>query len=229
MLDRTEQRVVGVLIEKELSVPDTYPLSENALVDGCNQKSNREPLLELQPFQVAGALMALQEKGFVARLDGAGRVAKYRHRLVDRWALDNKELAVLAELLVRGPQAPGALKPRLQRMGCHEPPEAIEALLRKLASRPEPLVQQLPHAPRERDQRWRHLLGPGGDGEAVADTAAARPALTLLTASTAPTPRAEAPTAAAAPPTGPATLEQRVAALEQQVAALRDQLARRDD
>jgi uncharacterized protein YceH (UPF0502 family) len=230
MLDRTEQRVVGVLIEKELSVPDTYPLSENALVDGCNQKSNREPVLELQPFQVAGALMALQEKGFVARLDGAGRVAKYRHRLVDRWALDHKELAVLAELLVRGPQAPGALKPRLQRMGCHDTPEAIEALLRKLASRPEPLVQQLPHAPRERDQRWRHLLGPGGDGEVVAD-AAARPALTPLTPRTPEPPTAATPSAgppAAVPPVGAATLEQRVAALEQQVAALRQQLARRD-
>jgi len=80
-LDRTEQRIVGVLVEKQLTVPDSYPMSENALVDGCNQKSNRDPVTELATFQVAGALMAMQQKGLVAKIDGGGRVAKYRHRL----------------------------------------------------------------------------------------------------------------------------------------------------
>jgi uncharacterized protein YceH (UPF0502 family) len=170
-LDRTEQRLIGVLIEKQLSVPDSYPLSENALVDGCNQKSNRDPITELASFQVAGALMALQEKGWVAKVEGAGRVAKFRHRAVEQVQLDPKELAVFAELLLRGPQASGALKPRVARMGCHGSPEEIEAMLRRLGERRPPLVELLPLGPRERDRRWRHLLGDGS--EAVAPSAAA--------------------------------------------------------
>ncbi|HLQ37972.1 MAG TPA: DUF480 domain-containing protein, partial [Planctomycetota bacterium] len=189
MLERTEQRILGVLIEKELSVPDSYPMSENALVDGCNQKSNRDPVLELVPFQVAGALMALQEKEWLARIDGGGRVPKYRHRVIDRLALDRSELAVLAELLLRGPQAPGALKPRVQRMGYHATPEQIEALLQKLAARTPPLVTQQPLAPRERDQRWRHLLGPGSDAAAPAAVPVAAAAPSSGDGTAAPAPR----------------------------------------
>ncbi|MFY9343749.1 MAG: DUF480 domain-containing protein, partial [Planctomycetota bacterium] len=151
-LDRTEQRLVGVLIEKQFTVPDTYPLSENALVDGCNQKNNRDPVTELVAFQVAGALMSLQEKGVVARVDGGGRVPKFRHKLDEVLQVGKDELAVLAELLLRGPQAPGALKPRVQRMGYHAAPEQIEALLRQLHGRLPPLVELLPLAPRERDR-----------------------------------------------------------------------------
>src|SRR5687768_549811 len=109
-LDRTEQRVVGTLIEKQLSVPDSYPLSENALVDGCNQKNNRDPVTELAAFQVAGALMALQEKGVVAKVDGGGRVPRFRHKLDEVLRIGKEELTIFAELLLRGPQAPGALK-----------------------------------------------------------------------------------------------------------------------
>ncbi|MGB3968736.1 MAG: DUF480 domain-containing protein [Planctomycetota bacterium] len=178
-LDRTEQRLVGVLIEKQFTVPDTYPLSENALVDGCNQKNNRDPVTELVAFQVAGALMSLQEKGVVARVDGGGRVPKFRHKLDEVLQVGKDELAVLAELLLRGPQAPGALKPRVQRMGYHAAPEQIEALLRQLHGRLPPLVELLPLAPRERDRRWRHLLGDGseraaeGGGEAAVGSAVA--------------------------------------------------------
>jgi len=175
-LDRTEQRIVGVLIEKQFSVPDSYPLSENALVDGCNQKNNREPVMELVSFQVAGALMALQQKGVVGKLDGAGRVAKFRHKLDEVLPATANEIAVLAELLLRGPQAPGALKPRVARMGYHASPEQIDEQLRQMASRKPPLVEQLPLAPRERDRRWRHLLGDGS--ELVADAGAAGPAAT---------------------------------------------------
>lgn len=160
-LDRTEQRLVGVLIEKQRTVPDTYPLSENALVVGSNQKNNRHPLTELQTFEVRGALMSLQQKGVIAKLDGAGRVPKFRHKLDEELRLSPDETAVVCELLLRGPQAPGALKPRVARLGLHRTPEQIEALLQQMAARQPALVELQPLAPRERDRRWRHLLGDG--------------------------------------------------------------------
>jgi len=216
-LDRTEQRIVGVLIEKQLSVPDSYPMSENALVDGCNQKNNRDPITELATFQVAGALMALQEKGFVARVDGGGRVAKFKHRVVEQLQLDTKDLAILAELLLRGPQAPGALKPRVARMGNHASPEEIEAALRRLAERKPALVELLPLGPRERDRRWRHLVGDGSERDNAAGGEASAPV-------PAPVPAASAPRVDAG--RTDASLEGRVAALEREVAALRAQLDR---
>ena len=212
MLDRTELRILGVLIEKERTVPDIYPMSENALVDGCNQKSNRDPVMEVQPFQLAGALMSLQEKGWIGRLDGVSRVTKYRHKVVERLGLREHEIAVLAELLVRGPQAPGALKPRVLRMGYAADPEQIEATLKAMASRPQPLVAQLPLAPRERDRRWQHLLGDGSEvssGASVDDSEAA------------PAPSIAAPAAAV----GASDLALRVARLEADVAALKASLA----
>jgi uncharacterized protein YceH (UPF0502 family) len=202
MLDRTEQRIVGVLVEKEVTVPDTYPMSENALVDGCNQKNNRDPVMELAPFQVAGATMSLLEKGWIARIDGGGRVPKYRHKVVERLALTPPELAVLCELLLRGPQAPGALKPRVQRLGFTGTPEQIAAVLEQLASRAQPIVEQLTQRPRERDRRWQHLLG---DGSEAAEPAA-EPRKSAAAVETAPRP----------------DLEARVAALEHALAALRD-------
>ncbi|MBL8730247.1 MAG: DUF480 domain-containing protein [Planctomycetes bacterium] len=208
-LDRTEQRIVGVLIEKQLSVPDSYPLSENALVDGCNQKSNRDPAMELATFQVGGALMALQEKGFVAKVEGGGRVARYRHLVVDKLGVDAKDLPVLAELLLRGPQAPGALKPRVARMGLSASPEMLEAVLHRLAQHAPPLVELLPLRPRERDRRWRHLLG---DAEAAQTTPVA--AVDSVGAAL--------PTPAPSPAPRDALLEVRVAALEQRVAALQE-------
>jgi uncharacterized protein YceH (UPF0502 family) len=204
-LDRTEQRIVGVLIEKQLSVPDSYPLSENALVDGCNQKSNRDPVMELETFQVAGALMALQEKGYAARVEGTGRVPRFKHRVVEDLQLDPKELAVLAELLLRGPQAPGALKPRVARMGCHASPEEIESLLVKLSQRSPPLVVRRPPGKHERDPRWQHLLGDGSE-----QTEAAAP----------PEAGARAETSARHP-----GLEERIAVLESSIARLQQQLA----
>lgn len=215
-LDRTEQRIVGVLVEKQLTVPDTYPMTENALVDGCNQKSNRDPITELQTFQVAGALMALQDKGVVARVDGAGRVSKFRHRLDEVLVLPKNAAPVLAELLLRGPQAPGALKPRVARMGYHASPEQIEALLRELAAQKPALVELLPLGPRERDRRWRHLLGDGserateaGGGEESAPAAAA-----VATSA------AGGAAGASAGPDTLASLAQRVRVLEQQVQQL---------
>lgn len=214
-LDRTEQRIVGVLIEKQRTVPDTYPLSENALVDGCNQKSNRDPITELVSFQVAGALMALQQKGVVAKVDGGARVAKFRHKLDEVLPGAPNELAVLAELLLRGPQAPGALKPRVARMGYHASPEQIDELLRQMASRKPPLVEQLPLAPRERDRRWRHLLGDGSELSAAAGG-------DVPVAATA----AHGPEAVAASHVDVAALAERVRLLEQQVHRLQAEIDR---
>jgi uncharacterized protein YceH (UPF0502 family) len=208
-LEPTEQRIVGTLIEKQFTVPDTYPLSENALVAGCNQSSNRDPVTAYEAFQVAGALMAMQHKGVVARVDGAGRVAKFRHKLDEALAVGVPELCVLAELLLRGPQAPGALKPRVARMGYEAEPAAIDALLQGMAARATPLVEQLPLGPRERDRRWRHLLGDAGAAAApVAEAGAAMPA--------------PAPAPAR---TGDGVLAARVGELERQVRALQDTVA----
>lgn len=170
-LDRTEQRIVGVLIEKQRTVPDTYPMSENALINGCNQSSNRDPVMSLEPFEVAGALMAMHGRDVVRRVEGGGRVAKYRHRLDELLMVGDQQLAVLAELLLRGPQAPGALKPRVARMGFHGTPEQIEEVLREMAAGQPPLCAQEPKRPRERDHRWRHLLGDGTEVQVVADHA----------------------------------------------------------
>lgn len=210
-LDRTGQRIVGVLIEKELTVPDNYPLSENALVDGCNQRSNRDPAMDLEQFQVAGALMALQQGDWVARVEGGGRVAKFRHRARDELRVDNQELAVLAELLLRGPQAPGALKPRVQRMGYHAEAPAIETLLRAMAARRPALVEQLPIGPRERERRWRHLLGDGSEVHAHA-TSVSEADMPMGSA----TPRAAV---------SPSDLASRVSTLEGEVAELRREVA----
>jgi hypothetical protein len=216
-LDRTEQRLVGVLIEKQRTVPDTYPMTENALVLGCNQKNNRDPLTELQTFEVRGALMALQEKGVVAQVFGAGRVPKFRHKLDEVLGLSSDELAVLCELLVRGPQAPGALKPRVARFECHRTPEQLDELLQQMAARSPALVELLPLAPRERDRRWRHLLGDGSELVAGGERGASAPA--SVTA-----PRA---VTADVDDRGPlAVLQQRVDRLETELQELRQQVAR---
>jgi len=208
-LDRTEARIVGVLIEKQRTVPDTYPMTENALVTGCNQKNNRDPVMDLEPFEVAGACMALHQREVIARVEGGGRAAKFRHKLDELLGLGDDALAVLCELLVRGPQAPGALKPRVARLGFHGTPAQIEDVLRDLAARPRPLVALQPKRPRERDARWAHLLAPGGEVESESSAAAL-----------------EAPPSPAAPPVTSASDDavlQRLAALEARV----DELERR--
>ena len=160
-LDRTQQRIVGVLLEKELAVPDSYPLTENALVAGCNQKSNRDPEMALETFEVEGALNALMSSEWAKSSTVSGaRAPRFSHRLEAHHSLELPEKAILCELLVRGPQAPGALKARVARLGYSSDPVSIEAVLREMATRHEPLVEQLARRPRERDHRWRHLLGP---------------------------------------------------------------------
>lgn len=173
MLDALQQRIVGVLVEKELTVPDTYPLTENALITGCNQKSNRDPEMAVTAGQLHPALLALREDGWIVRVDAGGRVVRYRHKALERLNIHRDQLIVLTELLLRGPQAPGALKPRVARMGLHAEPSRIEAIIEDLAAfRPAPLVERLPRRRRERDERFGHLLGPRPvtDEERAADT-----------------------------------------------------------
>jgi uncharacterized protein YceH (UPF0502 family) len=160
-LDRTEQRIVGVLVEKELSVPEIYPLSLNALVAGCNQKSNRDPCTEYEEFEIQGAITSLCLKEWVARRDGS-RATKFAHQLEARLGIDTPQKVILAELLVRGPQTPMELKTRVARMGLHRDAAALTDLLEAMSQHPGgALVELLPRRPRERDARWRHLLGPG--------------------------------------------------------------------
>ena len=211
MLDRTGQRIVGVLLEKELAVPDAYPMTLNALLAGCNQKSNRDPEMALESFEVAGALMALQESGWVVKIEG-GRAEHYRHEVDDKFGIDDRAKAVLAELLVRGPQAPGSLKSRVGRMGFHGSADEVAAVLGSLLEWPgKALVEQLEKRPRERDRRWRHTLGPA---------AVEPPVAVSSTEADAPAPRPIAPPVAAAD----GDLRQRGERLEAAVDELRQEL-----
>lgn len=224
-LDPTEQRIVGVLIEKELTVPDSYPLTESALLAGCNQKSNRDPEMSLESFQLNGALLALRDRGWVARVDCGGRRTKYRHTVEEKLNVTDREKPILSELLCRGPQAPGALKPRIARMGLMATPDEVADILDSLRSHVAgPLVAQLPKAPRERDQRWRHCFD-------ASEPSTIEPSTVEVVATLEPTARLDpmpALTGAceAAPADGTPDLVSRVARLEREVAELRELIER---
>ncbi len=134
VLDFMERRVLGVLVEKAKTTPDSYPLSVNALVAGCNQKSNRDPILDLSDLDVEDALARCQKKGLAIKITG-GRVIRWRHALYEAWTVDKTDLALLAELLLRGPQTEGELRTRASRM---EPLDDLDALRRGLR----PLVER---------------------------------------------------------------------------------------
>ena len=135
VLSLVERRVLGVLAEKQKTTPDTYPMSLNALVTGCNQKSNRDPVLNLSDGEVEEALLGAQKKGLAFRLTASGRVEKWRHGLYEAWHVGKAEMAVLVELLLRGPQTEGELRGRVSRMEPVEDLEALRALLKPLAER----------------------------------------------------------------------------------------------
>ncbi len=134
VLSLVERRVLGVLIEKQKTTPDVYPMSLNALVTGCNQKSNRDPVLSLNDDEVEDNLISLNQKALVTRVE-SGRVEKWRHLLYEQWHVGKAEIAVLAELLLRGPQTVGDLRARVSRMEPVEDLEALRALLDPLANR----------------------------------------------------------------------------------------------
>jgi uncharacterized protein YceH (UPF0502 family) len=134
ILSALERRVLGVLVEKAKTTPDAYPLSLNALVTGCNQKSNRDPVLNLNEEEVEETLDGCQKKGLVFKITG-GRVERWRHVLYEAWRVSKVDLAVLAELLLRGPQTEGELRGRASRMEPIETLEALRAVLKPLAER----------------------------------------------------------------------------------------------
>jgi uncharacterized protein YceH (UPF0502 family) len=134
ILSLHEKRVLGVLVEKAKTTPDIYPLSVNALVTGCNQKSNRDPVLDLSDVEVEDVLVSLQKQGLAIKITG-GRVIRWRHALYEAWRVDKVELAVLAELLLRGPQTEGELRSRASRMEPIDDLDALRGVLRRLAER----------------------------------------------------------------------------------------------
>ena len=154
-----ESRVLGVLVEKATTTPEQYPLSLNAVINGCNQKNNREPVLTLDEGRVFDALEGLRGKGLVVRSDMAGsRVNKYRHQAPDVLRVRPGEMAVLAELLLRGPQTLGELRGRASRMHPLASLEEVKQMLRALSERSEPLVRELPPSPGSRAERYAQLL-----------------------------------------------------------------------
>jgi uncharacterized protein YceH (UPF0502 family) len=217
-LSAIEARIIGSLIEKQITTPDQYPLSLNALVNACNQKSNREPLMQLDEGAVKAAVDGLARRHLVLEKSGFGsRVPKYQHIFCNTefgsLKFTPQETAIVCELLLRGPQTPGELRTRVPRMAELPDGSVIEALLEGLARRPEgAIVQRLPREAGRRDSRWAQLF------EELPAFAAAGDAVTdLPPASSQPEPKA---TRVHSEP----SLTERVASLEKAVAELRAEL-----
>ena len=159
ILSQNEVRVLGALIEKDITTPEYYPLSLNALVNACNQKSNRDPVMQLDEHAVRDALSGLQEKRLAGPASGAdSRVTKYEHRTQEVFNFTRAEVAVLCTLLLRGPQTPGELRGRAERMHRFETLDDVQSALEKLMQRQPPLVKMLPRQPGTKERRWVHLL-----------------------------------------------------------------------
>lgn len=205
VLSLEESRVLGALIEKDITTPDYYPLSLNALVNACNQKNNRDPVMSLDENTVRDTLLSLQEKRLAGPAGGAdSRVTKYEHRIQEVFNFTRAETAVMDVLLLRGPQTPGELRGRTERMYKFEELSDVQATLQRLMQRETPLVKMLPRQPGTKESRYAHLLS--GDVEGYI----APP---------------EAASAASAEDDGRfARLENEVAELRREVADLRQQM-----
>jgi uncharacterized protein len=172
-LSLLECRVLGVLVEKERTVADSYPLSLNALVLGCNQKTARDPVLNASESEVLAAVDDLKALSLVVEVSGS-RVARYEHNLQRVLHVPSQSVAILALLMLRGPQTAAELRLNTERLHRFADISSVEAFLDELAARrPEPLVVRLPRAPGAREARWAHLLG--GPVEAASASAAAAP------------------------------------------------------
>ena len=159
ILTEIEARVLGSLIEKDITTPDYYPLSLNALVNACNQKNNREPVMSLEENAVRDALSTLQEKRLAGPASGAdSRVTKYEHRLQEVFNFDRREIAIICVLLLRGPQTPGELRGRTDRMYHFDALEDVVSTLDRLAHRDPPLAAALPRQPGTKETRYMHLF-----------------------------------------------------------------------
>jgi uncharacterized protein YceH (UPF0502 family) len=196
--DAVEIRVLGSLVEKQRTTPDQYPLSLNGLRVACNQATNRDPVADYEEAEIRTALERLSRRGWVRLASGPGsRVAKYRHLLDDALGRVPSQIALLAVLMLRGPQTPGELKQRVERLYPYASTEDVENALEALAAAE--LVEKLPRRPGQSQDRWRQLLG--GDGAAEPNEAPRSTNVESVYQTQAP-------------------LEERVARLEQQVAEL---------
>jgi uncharacterized protein YceH (UPF0502 family) len=175
ILDVVQQRVLGALIEKEITTPENYPLSLNALINACNQRSSRDPVLDLDEEQVRQALHALEAQGLTTPVRDS-RVAKYEHRARTVFNLRRDETALLCLLLLRGPQTPGELRSRADRLFTFDDLAAVQSGLERLAAREVnaqsetfgPLTILLPRQPGSREARYMHLLGGQPDSALLA-------------------------------------------------------------
>ena len=198
-LDAAEARVLGALMEKEATTPEYYPLSLNALVNACNQKSNREPVVSFDEDTVENALEGLRSKGLGTRISGRDvRVPKHSQSFTEKFNLGRREAAILCLLLLRGPQTVGELRGRSERLYTFDDLEAVESTLSRLAEME--FVKKLPRQQGSREARWAHLLSGDVDVEA-----------------------ADEPVAAHAAERGPSDRE-RITALEREVSDLRRML-----
>jgi uncharacterized protein len=209
LLNEVECRILGSLVEKEATTPEYYPLSLNALLNACNQKSNREPVMNLDEAAVRNALHSLDGQSLVRSVSASdSRVTKYEHRLQEAFNFYRHEIAILCVLLLRGPQTPGELRTRTERMHSFDDLGAVQSSLQHLMTREPPLVKVLPRQPGTKEARYAHLLS--GDVEAFE----ARP--DVVTA---------ARTAISADAGRMTHLEEEVVALRKEVADLKQQLA----
>ncbi len=178
-----EARIIGCLIEKEITTPDQYPLSLNALVNACNQKSNREPVLSLDEATVQEALDGLIKKHMATDRTGyGGRVLKYKHRFCNvefgPLQFTDQELGIICVMLLRGPRTPGELRTQTNRLCRFSDVHEVEAVLQQLMARKDgPFVVQLPREPGKRESRYAHLLSGEVEVPAIPETMQATPAL----------------------------------------------------
>ncbi len=214
-LSAAEIRVLGCLMEKQRLTPDAYPLSLNALRLACNQSTNRDPVLDYDDAVIRDALHRLERRGFTRLASGAGsRAAKYRHLLAEALPMDSAEQAIMCVLMLRGPQTPGELKQRSERMHAFADLDAVHATLRRLIERE--LVARLERRPGHKEERYAQLLGGDEHGPAAESSAAGPPRVE----------RPAEPNGHHAPnghqqPDEPRGLHERVARLEREVAELR--------
>jgi uncharacterized protein YceH (UPF0502 family) len=203
VLTPVEARVLGSLVEKEITTPEYYPLSLNALANACNQKNNREPVTNLDEDQIRQALHGLEDDGLAGVARGSeSRVSKYEHRVQEVFNFTRGEVAVVCVLLLRGPQTPGELRGRTERMHRFEELSDVQATLQRLMQRDPPLVKVLPRQPGTKEARYAHLLA-GDVVEAAPSTALVESGASTM-----------------------AQLEAEVTALRQEVAELRGQVER---
>jgi len=199
LLNPIEGRVLGSLIEKEITTPEYYPLSLNALVNACNQKNNREPVMNLDEDTVRQALHGLEDSKLAGPARGAdGRVAKYEHLMQEFFNFTRGEIAVICVLLLRGPQTVGELRTRTERMYRFEALSDVQSVLQRLMQRETPLVKILPRQPGTKESRYAHLLS--GEVEEFVSPASSSP---------------QEPTAD----------NERLSALEAEVTSLREEIA----